>query len=426
MLMLLKASGLKVFEYIKIVDGIEAVIRYTQEIEKIKSSFDFEIDGLVIKINNIALQQRIGETGHHPRWAISYKFKAETKITTLNDVEFTVGRTGYIGIVGLIEPVILSGAKIARVSLHNFSWIEEKDIRIGDQVEAKRAGEVIPEIIRSLTEKRTGSEKKIHPPKKCPSCQEPVVKLDYEQVAYYCININCPAQIKERLCHFSAKDMMNIDGLGESIIELFYEKGFIKKFADIYRLKNYREEILELDGFQEKRVDNILNAIEASKRNDLHRLIYALGIRHIGEKSAKVLCRSFDSIDKILSASYEELLNMDEFGGKMADSLYKYLRENEKTILELRELGLNLVSKLASQQAGKLSGKTFLFTGELNLMGRREAKELVEKNGGIILSAVSKNLDYLIVGGSPGSKLKKAQELGVKVLNEEEFKGMVS
>lgn len=423
-LMLLKNLGFFVYDKIQLCKNINEVIQYTHEIEKIKSSFDFDIDGLVIKINNIELQNKIGETSHHPRWAISYKFKAETKITKLNDVKFTVGRTGNIGIVGIIEPVVLSGATISKVSLHNFDIIKNKDIKIGDYVEIKRAGEVIPEIIKSIKEKRTGNEKIIIPPSKCPICNENIIKLDDEQVGYYCINANCPAQLKEKLIHFASKDAMNIDGLGQNIIELFYDKGILKNIPDIYRLKDKTDLILNLHGFKEKKLNNILNSIELSKQNDLYRLIYGLGIRYIGEKTAKILCKNFDNIDKLINVKIDDLINIDEIGPKVAYSFTTFMQENKQLILELKNIGLNMQSTLSKETQGILDKKTFLFTGQLSI-SRISAKELVEKNGGIVLSNISKNLDYLVVGQDPGSKLKKAQELGIKIINEKEFLDML-
>jgi len=406
----------------KILKGIQKVIEYCNEFEKMRDDLPYEIDGMVIKVNDFDLQEKMGMTTHHPRWAIAFKFKARQATSKLLAVEYQVGRTGNIGPVAKIEPVHIGGVTVRSVSLFNEDVIREKDIRVGDTVLVERAGDVIPYIVKPLTELRSGSEKKIVFPKNCPSCGEKIYRTE-EEAAWRCININCPAQVLERLMHFASKDAMDIRGLGEAIIEKFYTLGILTSIPQIYQL-DY-EAIGQLEGFGKKSIDNLRTAIENSKSQPLHRLIYALGIRYVGETMAKTLAHAIDHLLDLKNFDEEALQNLEDVGPKVAGSVVQFFsnHENIQLIKALEKIGLTLKNeKKDFSHGGNLDGQTFLFTGTLSRLKRSEAEEMVEKNGGKILSGVSSKLNYLVVGEDAGSKLEKAKKINsIRIISEDQF-----
>jgi DNA ligase (NAD+) len=412
---------------LKIVKGIQAVIDYVHEFEQKRDDLPYEIDGMVIKVDSIALQERMGMTTHHPRWAIAFKFKARQATSTLRKVEFQVGRTGSITPVAKIDPVPLSGVTVSSVSLFNEDVVREKDLRIGDKVLVERAGDVIPYIVKPLTELRTGKEESIVFPTHCPVCGDKLVKPEGEAV-WRCVNINCPAQVVERIIHWSSKDAMDIRSLGEANVRKFYELGFVKDIPGIYRLPF--DEIRQLEGFGEKSVTNLQAAVETSRQQPLHRLIFGLGIRYVGETTAKVLAAAVAHLNDLAGYSPEDLQNLEDIGPKVAGSVYQFFHntDNLHLIKELETLGLTLESQKSKAAAGgNLDGQTFLFTGTLNRLKRQEAEEAIERNGGKLLSGVSSKLNYLVVGEDAGSKLEKAKKIAsIHILTEDEFIKMIS
>lgn len=406
------------------MDNIEAVIRHCQTFEQRRDQFPYEIDGLVIKVNDILLQERCGATAHHPRWALAFKFAARQAITTLERVEFQVGRTGTITPVAKLRPVALSGVTISSISLFNEDFIREKDIRIGDQVVIERAGDVIPYVSHTLTGVRNGTEQPVIFPTNCPSCSQPLHKPAGE-ANWRCINAQCPAQVAERLIHFASKDAMDIAGMGPATVQEFLEAGLIGRISDIYCL-DY-EAIRQRPGWRDKSVENLKNAIEASKSQPLHRLIYALGIRYVGETTARRLAEQVNDLREFAQWSVEQFQQIQDVGPKVAASLYDYFQnpQNVAELDELARLGVAVRAAAKPQKSGKLAGKTFLFTGTLS-MKRKQAEELVEKAGGTLLSSVTAKLNYLVAGQDPGSKLEKAKKLQtVQILSEDEFLKLV-
>jgi DNA ligase (NAD+) len=406
----------------KICSNIREVIDYCAAFEAGRDDLPYEIDGMVIKVNDLALQEKLGMTTHHPRWAIAFKFKARQATSTLRAVEFQVGRTGSITPVAKIEPVPLSGVTVSSISLHNEDFIRERDIMIGDQVLVERAGDVIPYIVKALTEIRTGKETPIVFPTHCPVCGDPLFKPE-EEAVWRCININCEAQVVERIIHYTSKDAMDLRGLGEANIRKFHQLGFLKDIPGIYHLPF--EEIGKMEGFGEKSITNLREAIEKSKSQPLHRLIYALGIRYVGETTAKTLANATGYLPDLKQLGLEELRSLEDVGVKVAESVYQFFHNNDNLhmLQRLEEAGVQLQNqKKQSQAEGILSGKTFLFTGTLNKLKRSEAEEMVEAKGGKLLSGVSSKLNYLVVGEDAGSKLEKAKKLGtVQILSEDEF-----
>ncbi len=405
-----------------ILKGIKAVIKYCETFESRRDGLPYEIDGMVVKVNNFALQDQMGMTTHHPRWAIAFKFKARQATSKLLKVEFQVGRTGSITPVAKIEPVPIGGVTVTSISLFNEEVVREKDLKIGDSVLVERAGDVIPYIVKSLPELRTGKEKPIVFPKQCPVCNEKLVKPE-EEAVWRCININCPAQVVERIIHFASKDAMDIRSLGDANIRKFYEMGFLRDVPGIYRLPF--EKIRELEGFGEKSIANLQAAIEGSKKQALHRLIFALGIRYVGETTAKTLAKAVDYLLQFSDYSLEELQGLEDVGPKVAGSVFQFFhnKDNIHMLNKLETLGLTLRSdRAATRGSGNLDGQTFLFTGSLTKLKRSEAEEQVEKNGGKLLSGVSSKLNYLVVGEDAGSKLEKAKKIpSIKILSEQEF-----
>jgi DNA ligase (NAD+) len=406
----------------KICKNIREVIDYCSAFEAGRDDLPYEIDGMVIKVNDIALQEKLGMTTHHPRWAIAFKFKARQATSTLRAVEFQVGRTGSITPVAKIEPVPLSGVTVSSISLHNEDFIRERDIMIGDQVLVERAGDVIPYIVKALTEIRTGKETPIVFPTHCPVCGDPLFKPE-EEAVWRCININCEAQVVERIIHYTSKDAMDLRGLGEANIRKFHQLGYLKDIPGIYHLPF--EELGKMEGFGEKSITNLREAIEKSKLQPLHRLIYALGIRYVGETTAKTLANATGYLPDLKQLNLEELRSLEDVGVKVAESVYQFFHndDNIHMLQRLEEAGVQLQNqKKQSQAEGILSGKTFLFTGTLNKLKRSEAEEMVEAKGGKLLSGVSSKLNYLVVGEDAGSKLEKAKKLGsVQILSEDDF-----
>ena len=409
----------------QVVKGIDEVIKHVHDFEEMRDTLPYEIDGMVIKVNEVELQDKMGMTTHHPRWAIAFKFKARQATTKLKAVEFQVGRTGAVTPVAKLEPVALGGVTVGSISIHNEEYIKEKDLMIGDSVLIERAGDVIPQIVKSLPELRTGDEKHIVYPTKCPICHTQLFRPE-EEAVWRCINIECPAQVVERMIHFVSKDAMDIKSFGEANVRKFYELGLLKDVPGIYEL-DY-EAIGKLEGFGKKSIDNLQAAIEASKKQPLHRLIYALGIRYVGETTAKTVANAIHDVFELESKTEEDLKQMEDIGVKVAQSIYTFFqnKENIKMLERLKELGLqmqNLKRSSASlTEKNTLQEQTFLFTGTLLKLKRSDAEEIVEKHGGKIVSGVSSNLNYLVVGEDAGSKLEKAKKINtVKIITEDEF-----
>ncbi len=410
----------------RVFSGIDEVIRYCQDFEAGRDDLPYEIDGMVIKVNSVDLQDRLGMTTHHPRWAIAYKFKARQATSKLRGVEFQVGRTGAITPVAKIDPVPIGGVTVGSISLFNEDVIREKDLMIGDTVLVERAGDVIPYIVKSMAELRNGEEQPIQFPRTCPRCASVLAREEGEAV-WRCINIDCPAQVVERIIHFVSKDAMDIRSFGEANVRKFYELGWLKDIPGIYRLPF--DQIRQLEGFGEKSITNLQTNIEKSKTQPLHRLIFALGIRYVGETTAKTLAQSISHLNDLSLMSLERLQSMEDVGVKVATSIYQFFKNpsNVELIRELEELGLRLQTEKQSKgEGGSLSGQTFLFTGTLNRLKRSEAEEMVEARGGKLLSGVSSKLTYLVVGEDAGSKLEKAKKIAqIRILSEEEFLKMM-
>jgi DNA ligase (NAD+) len=410
----------------KVFKGIKDVIAYCKEFEEGRDELPYEIDGMVIKVNRLDLQDRLGMTTHHPRWAIAYKFKARQATSRLKDVEFQVGRTGAITPVAKIDPVPIGGVTVASISLFNEDVIREKDLMIGDMVLVERAGDVIPYIVKSLPEVRNGKEQPIEFPVKCPECKSRLFKEEGEAV-WRCINIDCPAQVVERIIHFVSKDAMDIRSFGEANVRKFYELGYLKDIPSIYRLPF--EKIGGMEGFGEKSISNLSEAISKSKHQPLHRLIFALGIRYVGETTAKTLAQAVSNLMELSKMSLEELQEVEDVGVKVAASIHQFFHNpaNLKMLEELKELGLNMKSeKKKTLSGGGLEGQTFLFTGTLNRMKRSDAETMVEERGGKLLSGVSSKLNYLVVGEDAGSKLEKAKKIPqIHIITEEDFLKMI-
>lgn len=406
----------------KVLKGVEAVVKYCNEFEAKRDDLPYEIDGMVIKVNDVALQDKMGMTSHHPRWAIAYKFKARQATSKLLAVEFQVGRTGSVTPVAKIEPVPIGGVTVGSISLFNEDVIKEKDLLIGDSVLVERAGDVIPYIVKSLSELRTGKETPIVFPKHCPVCNSKLEK-PAEEAVWRCNNFNCPAQVIERIIHFTSKDAMDIRGLGDAMVKKFHELGFLEDVPGIYSLPF--DQLRGLEGFGEKSITNLQKAIETSKQQPLHRLIFALGIRYVGETTAKTLANSVNHLLDFTGKSLDELKSMEDVGPKVAGSIYQFFHNPDSIELlkKLENVGLQLQNQQKSNIGdGNLTGKTFLFTGTLPTLKRSDAEAMAEANGGKLLSGVSSKLDYLVVGDDAGSKLEKAKKINsVKIISEAEF-----
>lgn len=402
----------------------EEVLAFYAEYAEKRFGLPYEIDGLVIKVDSLRQRGLLGFTAKSPRWAIAFKYPAQQAVTTVKNVEFSVGRTGAITPVAELEPVKCGGVTISSATLHNFDEIERLGLKIGDKVVIERAGEVIPKVVKVVPGSRTGREKVIQPPKVCPSCGSELFK-DEEEVALRCVNPSCPVQFKRSLLHFASRDAMNIDGFGVSSTEQLVDKGLVKGFPDIYRLK--KEDLLGLDLFKDKKADNLLSRINKSKEQPLSRLIYALGIRHIGEKNARLLAGHFRTMKAFMAAGPEELARIGDVGPVIAEAVTGFFKveATRSLVEELGELGLRLDEPERKNSGGALAGKTFVFTGELKTMTRDEAQAKVRELGGKETSSVSAKTSYVVAGADPGSKYGKAKKLGVPVLSEEEFLKLV-
>ena len=406
----------------RICNGIEEVIQYVKEYTLKRKDLPYDIDGIVIKVNDMDLYDKIGYTAKTPKWAIAYKFPLEVVTTKLEDIIFTVGRTGKITPNAVLSPVRVQGSMIQRATLHNEDFIRERDLRIGDTVALRKAGDVIPEVVYALKDKRNGSEKLFEMCDTCPVCGSKLVKKD---AMHFCTNKNCDARNIEGLIHFSSKDAMDIEGLGEKVCEQFFNQKFIHSISDIYKLYNLRNELINIDGFSNVSVDKLFDAIEKSKSNSLERLIFGLGIKEVGVKTAKVLAKTFKTLDRLKDASKEELLEVQDIGEVSASSIFEYFHNEHNLLLidELRLLGLNFeyLGSTTTNGDSIFSGKVVVLTGTLESMGRKEATNLLEDLGAKVTSSVSKSTDYVIFGSEAGSKLTKAQELNIQTMDEETF-----
>jgi DNA ligase (NAD+) len=419
----LKEQGFKVSPFVQVFKTADELIEQCKLWADKRGELPFEIDGLVIKVNNLEQREILGNTSKSPRWAAAYKFPPEKKKTKVRNITVQVGRTGALTPTADLEPVRLAGSVISRATLHNEDNIKDKDIRIGDTVVIQKAGDVIPEVVEVVKEERDGNEIVFEMPKQCPACGAETIR-EQGEAAIKCINMSCPAQIRRSLFHFVSRDAMNIDGMGPQIITLLMDKGFITTAADIYKLKDKATELMALERMGEKSITNLLDAIETSKQNPLERLVFGLGIKMIGQRAAKLLAESFEDIYELAAAEYDRLVTIPEIGEKMAESLIRFFdqSQNMQLLESLASLGVNIKSiKKQIVEKEEFKGKTFVLTGTLNSLTRDDAKNIIEGYGGKVSSSVSKKTDYVLAGEEAGSKLTKAQELGVAVIDEETF-----
>ena len=417
----MKTLTFTVNPHIKKVNNINEVIEYLKYWNEHRSELEYDIDGIVIKVDDFKDQEKLGFTVRVPKWAIAYKFPAEQVLTKLTNIEFCVGRTGKVTPRADLNPVRVAGSKVASATLHNEDYILSKDIRVGDTVLIQKAGDIIPEVVEVKFERRTGEELPFEMIKNCPICNTPLVKKETE-AAYFCPNEKCDARNIEGLIHYASRDAMNIEGFGERIVEDFYNFGYLKSIPDFYHIKDHKEDLKELEGFGEKSIENLLNSIENSKNNSLERLLFGLGIRHVGKKTASILASFYDNIDNIMKSTYEELCTITDIGEIIAKSVYDYFSSNKELINTLKELGINTnyIGKVKNINE-EFNNKTFVLTGTLESLTRNEAKDIIEEYGGKITSSVSKKTDVVIVGSSPGSKYDEAIKLGITTWTEEDF-----
>jgi len=415
--------GFKVVPYYKVIKNIDDVYNRILEIGDMRGNLPFEIDGVVVKLNSLHQRQVLGSTAKTPRWAVAYKFPAEEKETKLLDINIQVGRTGVLTPNAVLEPVRLAGTTVRKATLHNIDNIRDKDIRIGDIVIVRKAGDIIPEVVSSVKEKRTDELKEYCMPEFCPACNHKTVRIE-DEAATRCINSSCPAQLERTIIHFASRDAMEIDGMGPSVVKALLENNLISSFSDLYYLE--KDNIASLERMGDKSAENMINAINASKENDLSKLIFGLGIRFIGAKTAKILSDNLKSIDNIINADYQELISINEIGEKMAESIVDFFSEESNLMLieRLKAAGVNMESKNKVVDERFLN-KVFVLTGTLPNLKRDEASKIIESFGGKTSSSVSKKTDFVLAGEEAGSKLKKAQELGVKIISEEEFNEMI-
>ena len=424
-LALLARYGFKVSENYKVVDNIDEAIKYIGDFNELRQGLSYDTDGAVIKVNDVYQQRILGATGKDPRWATAYKYPPEQAETTLEDIDWRVGRTGVLTPTAVLTPVKLSGSVISRATLHNEDFIRAKDIRIGDRVIINKAGEIIPEVLRVVVEKRTGDEKEVEIPSVCPECGWRVERQG-EEAAIRCTNPHCPALGREGLIHFVSRDAMNIDGCGPSVINALLDAGLVRDAADLYSLR--KEDLLKLERMGEKSADNLLSALAESKKNELDKLLFALGIRHVGAKVARILATEFGSMEKLQQAQPEELAQIRDIGDKIAESAVTWLNvpANIDLVERLAAAGLTMTfTPPASQEDNPFYGKTLVFTGTMPTLGRAEAKTMAQDVGAKVSGSVSKKTDYVIAGAEAGSKLEKAQQLGVTVIDEAEFLRML-
>jgi DNA ligase (NAD+) len=414
--------GLRTNPHIRRCRNIDEVLKYYHEMNEKRETLPYEIDGIVIKVDRLDLQTRLGEISRSPRWALAFKFQPKQVATKILDIIVQVGRTGALTPVAVMEPVKVGGVEVSRATLHNQDEIDKKDVRVGDSVIIQRAGDVIPEVVQAITSKRTGTEKKFKMPSKCPVCGAEIIR---EEAIHRCIGLDCPAQLKGRIKHFASKRAMDIEGLGVKLIDQLVDKGLLKDVADIYYIK--KEELIALERMADKSAQNIIDAIEGSKTKPLSKFLYALGIRHVGETTAEDLARRFTRLDDFFHLSEEDLMEIEGIGPEVAASVFQFFRDkkNRESIERLKKAGVKVIEPKVKEK-GKLVGKTFVFTGALKIFGRDEARNLVESLGGMTVSSVSKKVDFVVVGEDPGSKSDKAKELGIKILTEEEFRKMIS
>lgn len=424
-LALLARYGFKVSENYKVVENIDEAIKYIGDFNELRQGLSYDTDGAVIKVNDVYQQRILGATGKDPRWATAYKYPPEQAETTLEDIDWRVGRTGVLTPTAVLTPVKLSGSVISRATLHNEDFIRAKDIRIGDRVIINKAGEIIPEVLRVVAEKRTGDEKEVEIPSVCPECGWRVERQG-EEAAIRCTNPHCPALGREGLIHFVSRDAMNIDGCGPSVINALLDAGLVRDAADLYSLR--KEDLLKLERMGEKSADNLLAALDESKKNELDKLLFALGIRHVGAKVARILATEFGSMEKLQQAQPEELAHIRDIGDKIAESAVTWLNvpANIDLVERLAAAGLTMTfTPPASQEDNPFFGKTLVFTGTMPTLGRAEAKTMAQDVGAKVSGSVSKKTDYVIAGAEAGSKLEKAQQLGVTVIDEAEFLRML-
>ena len=422
----MKELGFKVNPASKLVHDIDGILAFIREYTEKRSSLPYEIDGIVIKVNDIRMQQELGSTTKYPRWATAYKFPAEEVLTKLVDIKFTVGRTGQVTPNAVLEPVLVMGSTIRRATLHNEDYCRGLDLRIGDIVSIKKAGDVIPEVVEAKTERRVGTEKPFEMIHTCPICGSELVKKG--NVDYFCVNDACPKKNMEGLIHYASRNAMNIDGLGDEILEDFYNEGFIRSIPDFYHLNEHKEDIIELEGYGLKKVNNLLLAIEESKQNSVERLIFGLGIPGIGAKNAKLLASSYHDMQGLENATYEDLISIKDIGDILAHNIVNFFANpsNLELIHTLEDLGVNMKYLGAEAKINEnFTDKKFVLTGSISFMSRDEIKKLIESYGGKCVDSVSKKTDVVIVGEAPGSKYTKAQELGIPIWNEEKFKEIV-
>ncbi len=417
----LKELGFKVSPMYNLTDDIEKAIKDIETIGENKKSYPFDMDGAVVKVNNLTDREALGSTAKYPKWAVAYKYPPEEKSTTLLDIEISVGRTGVLTPTAIFEPVLLAGTSVSRAVLHNQDFISEKDIRIGDTILVRKAGDIIPEVVKSVSHGLNSTPFII--PDVCPSCHTRAIRFDGE-AALRCVNPACPATLLKNLTHFASRDAMNIDGLGPAIVEALVENKLIKSPADLYYLK--KEDLLSLERMGDKSADNLLNSIKNSKQNDLSRLLFSFGIRNIGKKASELICDKLDSMDKLMSAETKDIEAIEGIGEIMAVNITEYFSLSQtKTLIErLKAAGVNMTHE-SNVAFDTLNGLTFVVTGTLEKYSREQVKALIEQNGGKVSSSVSKKTSYLLAGEAAGSKLKKAEDLGVKILSEDEFENML-
>ncbi len=413
--------GLRTNPYIQRCQNIDEVLKYYHKMNEKRETLPYEIDGIVIKVDRLDLQARLGEISRSPRWALAFKFQPKQEITKILDIIVQVGRTGALTPVAVMEPVKVGGVEVSRATLHNQDEIDKKDVRVGDTVVIQRAGDVIPEVVQVIISKRKGIEKKFRMPSKCPVCGAEVIK---EEAIHRCIGLDCPAQLKGRIKHFASKRAMDIEGLGVKLTDQLVDKGLIKDVADIYYIN--KQELIELERMADKSAQNIIDAIEKSKTKPLSKFLYALGIRHVGETTAEDLARQFPRLDNFFHLSEEDLREVEGVGPEVAASVHQFFgdKKNKESIELLKKAGVKVIEPKIKEK-GRLAGKTFVFTGVLKTFGRDEARNRVESMGGVTASSVSKKVDFVVVGEDPGSKFDKAKELGIKTLTEDEFKKMI-
>lgn len=422
----MESLGFKVNPANKIVKDIDGIIKFIEGITENRDKLPYEIDGVVIKVNDIFMQEELGYTAKYPKWATAYKFPALEVLTKLKDIIFTVGRTGRITPNAVLEPVIVMGSTIRRATLHNEDYVISKNLMIGDIVSIRKAGDVIPEVVEAKVMRRTGKEVPFKMINECPMCHEPIKKIE-GQVDYYCVNPNCPKRNIESIIHFVSRDALNIEGLGDEIVEELYNLGFIKNIIDLFNLEDKKEQIMQFDGYGEKSLNKIIENIKKAKNISLERLLYGLGIKEIGTKTAKLLASTYKNMDALMNATIEDLESIKDIGSITADSIVKYFKVNKKLIEDLKNIGMNM------DYLGKAKGinenitnKRFVITGTISDMGRKEIKDILESFGGKVSEAVSKNTDIVIVGDNPGSKYQDAMDLNITIWNEEKLHSILN